>query len=356
MTEGRWSRERAAAWYAGIPWPVGCNYVPATAVNQLEMWQRETFDEETIDRELSRAEGLGFNVLRVFLHDLAWLDDAEGFKSRLGRFLAAAARHGMRAMPVLFDDCWHADPAAGPQPRPVPGVHNSRWLQSPGRRAVRDRLSWNRLEAYVRDVVGAFAADDRVLLWDLYNEPDNGFLPLLSLPQPGKSFRLAGAVLRHALLPSRCLPLLRRVFSWARAARPRQPLTAGLWSLMKPSVARFLLAECDVVSFHNYGDARSLEAEIRRLTARGRPVLCTEYMARTAGSLFETHLPVFQREKVACMSWGLVAGKTQTIWSWKDRGSAGEPEVWYHDIFRRDGSPFDPEEVELIRRHTGKTG
>jgi hypothetical protein len=237
----------------------------------------------------------------------------------------------------------------------VPGVHNSGWVQSPGSKAVRDPRTWNRLEAYVRDVVGAFAADDRVLLWDIYNEPGNRFLTDLSLPQPAKAFRLAAGALRQLFLPAPSLPLLRRSFEWARAARPRQPLTAGLW-FAHPALTRFLLSECDVISFHNYGNAASLESEIRRLKSHGRPVLCTEYMARTKGSLFATHLPIFQRENVGCMSWGLVSGKTQTIWSWETRGDGAEPEVWYHDILRQDGSPYDPEEVRIIRRHTGKAG
>jgi len=350
-TGKRWSDGQANEWYARQPWPVGCNYIPATAVNQLEMWQRESFDEETIGRELAWAEGLGFNTLRVFLHDLAWLDDAEGFKARMGRFLDAAARHGLRVIPVLFDDCWNGNPAIGPQPAPVPGVHNSRWVQSPGWRVVRDPVAWNRLEAYVRDVVGAFAADDRVLLWDLYNEPGNRLLHQLSLPQPSKALHLAAGAVRHLLLPSPSLPLLRRTFAWARAARPRQPLSAGLWSV-HPALTRILLAESDVITFHDYGDARGLEKRIRRLKALGRPVLCTEYMARTKGSRFETHLPVFRREKVGCMNWGLVSGRTQTIWTWRSRGTGGEPEVWYHDILRPDGSPYDPAEVEVIRRHT----
>lgn len=353
--EGRWTRRRAEEWYGGLPWPVGCNYIPATAVNQLEMWQGDSFDEETMDRELSWAEGLGLNLLRVFLHDLAWMDDAAGFKARVGKFLAIAAGHGMRVMPVLFDDCWNDGPSPGPQPAPIPGVHNSRWVQSPGSKAVRDPRTWTRLEAYVRDMVGAFAADDRILLWDLYNEPGNGFLPALSLPQPAKALRLARGALGQLLLPSPTLPLLRRTFEWARAARPRQPLTAGLW-FAHPFLTRFLLAESDVISFHNYGNARSLESEIRRLKSLGRPVLCTEYMARTKGSLFATHLPIFRREKVGCMNWGLVSGRTQTIWPWDARGEGEEPEVWYHDILRRDGSPYDPVEAEIIRKHTAATG
>jgi len=171
MSKSRWDEDRAERWYADQPWLVGCNFTPSTAINQLEMWQAETFDPETIDRELGWAAKLGFNSMRVFLHDLVWEADADAFKDRIDRFLAIAAGHGISTMLVLFDDCWFP-PRAGAQPSPVPGVHNPGWAQSPGHRVVKDREQWGRLEAYVRDIVGAFAEDERVCVWDLYNEPE----------------------------------------------------------------------------------------------------------------------------------------------------------------------------------------
>ena len=159
----RWSEEQARAWYERQPWLVGCNFIPSTAINQLEMWQADTFDPETIDRELGWASQLGMNTVRVYLHDLAWEADPEGFKKRVDRFLTIAKKHGIRPLFVLFDDCWNENPKIGPQPAPLPSVHNSGWLQSPGKAVVNDPKSWGRLERYVKDVVGTFARDDRVL-------------------------------------------------------------------------------------------------------------------------------------------------------------------------------------------------
>ena len=79
----RWSQSQANSWYAQQPWLVGSNYVPADAINQLEMWQADTFDPQRIDKELGWAEGLGMNTMRVFLHDLLWQQDAPGFKRRM---------------------------------------------------------------------------------------------------------------------------------------------------------------------------------------------------------------------------------------------------------------------------------
>ena len=169
----RWETERADAWYRRQPWLVGCNFIPSSAINQLEMWQADTFDMAIIERELGWAAELGMNTARVYLHHLAWEADANGFKTRIDRFLACSSRFGIRPILVIFDDCWNDNPKIGKQPEPVPGVHNSGWLQSPGRSAVNDPAAWPQLERYVRDVMGAFSQDDRVLMWDLYNEPGN---------------------------------------------------------------------------------------------------------------------------------------------------------------------------------------
>ena len=83
----RWSEQKANDWYAQQPWLVGSNYIPKSAINQLEMWQEATFDPAEIDKELGWAEGLGMNTMRVFLHDLLWQQDAPGFRKRIDQFL-----------------------------------------------------------------------------------------------------------------------------------------------------------------------------------------------------------------------------------------------------------------------------
>src|SRR5688572_24137605 len=97
----RWTEEQARAWYAKQPWLVGANYIPATAINELEMWQADTFDPKRIDTELAWAESIGMNTMRVFLHDLAWKQDAPGFRKRIDTFLSIAAKHKIKPMLVL---------------------------------------------------------------------------------------------------------------------------------------------------------------------------------------------------------------------------------------------------------------
>ena len=327
--EGTWSVEQGQAWGAKQPWLVGCNFIPSTAINQLEMWQEDTFDPATIDRELGWAADMGMNIVRVYLHDLAWQQDPEGFKARIDQFLAIADGHGIRPMFVIFDDCWNEDPKPGKQPEPRPSVHNSGWLQSPGKKVAGDPEQWGRLQAYVEDVVGTFAKDARILCWDLYNEPGNSGYGEASLP------------------------LLQKVFLWARSADPTQPLTAGLWS-GNESLNRFQLGASDILTFHNYGDAESLAKDIERFKAFGRPVICTEWLRR-GNSEVATSLPLFQKNGVGCINWGLVSGKTQTIYAWGTREGAPAPERWFHDLLHPDGTPYDRAEIALFRQLTLET-
>jgi Cellulase (glycosyl hydrolase family 5) len=344
----RWPAARANTWYRKLPWLTGVNYVPSTAINTLEMWQDATFSPARIDVELGWAQSIGMNTVRVFLHDLLWQQDEVKLKSRIAQFLAIADRHQIGTMFVLFDSCWDPEPKLGPQHPPKPGVHNSGWVQSPGAEALRDPAQYPRLEAYVKGVVGAFAMDRRVLAWDVWNEPDNTNAASYGALEPNDKQSLV-----QALLP--------RVFSWARAAHPTQPLTSAVWSddpspadKLSP-IARIQIENSDVVSFHNYQPPQNFERRILELRRYHRPILCTEYMARGTGSTFEGELPIAKKYKVAAINWGLVAGKTQTFlpWdSWQRPYIDRQPAVWFHDIFHADGAPYRAEEVRLIRKLT----
>lgn len=344
----RWPDAKANEWYRQQPWLVGSNYIPATAINELEMWQAETFDPATIDKELGWAEGLGMTTMRVFLHDLPWDQDPAGYRDRINRFLDIAARHGIKPLLVLFDSCWDPDPRLGPQHAPTPGVHNSGWLQSPGAKALQDPQQYPRLKAYVTGVVQAFGKDPRVLGWDVWNEPDNLNARSYGSREPKNKVDLV-------------LALLPQVFAWSREAGAQQPLTSGVWkgdwsSDQKLSpMERAQLESSDVISFHNYDDAAEFEKRIQWLQRFKRPILCTEYMARGNGSTFQGSLPIARKYNVAAINWGFVAGKTQTYlpWdSWQKPYIDREPAVWFHEIFRTDGTPYRQEEVDLIRKLT----
>lgn len=344
-----WPVEKAKAWGEQQGWLVGCNFIPSTAINQLEMWQADSFDPATIDRELGYAESLGFNSVRVFLHDQLWLQDAKGFLDRMDRFLDIASRHHIRTMFVLFDSCWRPGFKLGKQPSPVPFTHNSGWVQNPGREVLANFEKYSHLKEYTQGVLRRFGKDPRVVVWDVWNEPDNTDGDQLVDPKTDVKFK-----------ERQVARLMARAFYWAREANPSQPLTSGLWKGNWGPGKQFRHIEqlqvdgSDVISFHTYQDAKELGRMIGELGRFGRPVICTEYMARPHGSTFDPNLGLLRSRGVGAYCWGLVAGKTQTMYPWDSWNTkyTAEPPLWFHDVFRNDGSPYDAKEVEYIRRIT----
>lgn len=324
-TNGRWSSQEARAWYENAGVIRGCNYLPSTAVNMTEMWQADGFDPETIDRELGWAEQAGYNSVRVFIQFLVWQDNPGGLKERFNNFLDIAGAHGISTMPILFCDCAFAgkEPYLGKQADPVPGVHNSGWVPSPGLQRVTDRAVWPDLERYVTDMVRAFGQDRRVLIWDLYNEPGN------------------------SNMGEKSLPLTEATFVWARAAGPSQPLTTGVWTDFNDGMSQRIFELSDIVSFHGYDDVQGIRDKIRICQAFGRPVLCTEWLRRQVGNTFYIILPVFAEHHVGWYHWGLTAGRTQTYMHWGSKPGDPVPDIWQHDVFHPTGRPYDP--VEMVR-------
>ena len=348
----RWPAAAANRWYDAQPWLVGANYIPATAINELEMWQADSFDPARIDYELGLAQATGMNTARVFLHDLLWQQDAAGFTRRIDQFLTIAARHNIRPIFVLFDSCWDPDPKLGPQHPPIPGVHNSGWVQSPSRADLVDPAQRARLKDYVAGVVGQFGHDPRVLAWDVWNEPDNpGGGSYNDKQLPGEQAAIAD--------------LLPQVFAWARAAGAMQPLTSGVWrgdswtpgARDLTAIQRIQLDQSDVISFHNYDWPEVFEARIAELKPYGRPILCTEWMARGNGSTVDTILPIGKRDHIAMVNWGFVDGRIQTRlpWdSWERPYTLAPPTIWFHDLYHADGRPYRQREIDTFRALTGR--
>jgi hypothetical protein len=342
----RWTPAQAKAWYAAQRWPVGSNYIPSNAINELEMWQSATFDPARIDQELGWAQGLGMNTMRVFLHNLLWDQDRAGFKKRIDTFLAIAAKHHIKPIFVLFDSCWDPDPVLGPQHPPIPGVHNSGWVQAPGTKVLDDPAQYPQLEAYVKDIVGSFAKDDRILAWDVWNEPDNDGGGNYAAEEPKDKFQ-------------RVAQLLPQVFAWARSQHPVQPLTSGVWhdddwSKLQQlnAIEQTQLTQSDIISFHNYGFPEDFLRRVQQLRAYGRPMICTEYMARSAGSTVDSVLPVGKKLDVGMVNWGFVSGKTQTIFpwdSWQKPYTLQPPVIWFHDLLNPDGTPYREREAAIFR-------
>lgn len=353
FSKNRWSKEKANHWYANQDWPVGTNFGPSNAINQLEMWQEETFDLVSIEKELALSASLGMNTHRVFLHNLLWERDSIGFLKKIDQFLEVSAKYNIKPMLVLFDGVWHPVPKLGKQPDPTPHKHNSGWVQGPGAEYLNNPAKYYpRLKAYVLGVMGRFAEDDRILVWDIFNEPEN-MNPVYS------EFELLNKY-------DRSFELLRAAYGWAREVNPSQPITSAVWGGFmardgtRPDelteISKFMLENSDIITFHTYQNPKVVPLQIDFLKSFDRPILCTEYLARSRDNNFENILPLFKKNKIGAYNWGLVSGKTNTIYHWDswDSTYVAEPELWHHDIFRNDLTPYKVSEVDLIKKLTSE--
>tara|TARA_Y100000768_G_scaffold363145_1_gene322543 strand:- start:2453 stop:3604 length:1152 start_codon:yes stop_codon:yes gene_type:complete len=357
VKEVRWSEERAWQWHKEYGWMIGSNFNPSTSINQLEFWQEDTYDPETIERELEWSAELGMNIHRVYLHNLLWDQDSLGFMKRIENYLEISETKGIKTLFVLLDDCWHPAPKLGKQPEPMPFVHNSWWVQAPGSAILGDSSRHHEVKNYIKGVISHFAEDERVIGWDIYNEPGN-----VAPTQKGHNeFAIKGDKDIYTL------SLIRKAFKWAREAKPSQPLTSSIWKTWEKDedwskldnlsdLSRFIVSNSDIISFHTYGDIKEMKLRVDQLEIYNRPIMCTEYLARGQGSTFQAMLPLLKEKKIAAINWGFVAGKTNTIFPWSswDIDFTAPPEIWHHDIYMPDKTPYDQEEIDFIKEITSK--
>lgn len=382
VIDERWSEERINAWYDELPWLVGCNYYPATAINQIDMWQASTWDPKQIDKELGWAADMGMNTLRVYLHDLVWADDEEGFYSRMDEFLNICQKHNIRPFFVFFDDCHFPNPKLGVQPLPVRAYHNSGWVNCPARdvalryaKGVASAAEVAQLKGYVQETMRRFKDDERVLMWELYNEPGRG---------NGLDGDM-GSSNAESKIGELSNKLVYDSWVWAREVNPSQPImsnSSGSIGKRNISINRI---NSDLNSIHSYGGEKRkgldatqrLRAEILEYQKDNRPVMVTEWLARDKGSTVEDSLPVMKELNAGAINWGFVSGKSATIWNWDSRKDADgkrrsvnqeradgnviqpgepmpEPEIWFHDLLRADGTPYDASEIEIFKKLTRK--
>lgn len=359
VADYRWTEERAWQWHNENGWMVGTNFNPSTSINQLEFWQEDTYDPETIERELEWSAELGMNMHRVYLHNLLWDQDSIGFLERVDNYLNISESKDIKTLFVLLDDVWHPVPKLGKQPEPIPFVHNSGWVQAPGSEILGDSSRHDELKNYVKGVISHFADDKRVVGWDLYNEPDN-----VASSDPENlvnniNFRglNRGPEVKEKHIYS--LSLLKKIFMWAREVNPSQPLTVGLWKDSETwndidnlsAIDRFAISNSDVISFHAYGDLEETMKKIEDLKQFNRPLLCTEYLARGEQNTFQIMLPLFKEKEIAAVNWGFVAGKTNTAFPWSSWQVEFDslPKIWHHDIYLPDKTPYDEKEIAFLK-------
>ena len=325
-----WSTEKANTWYKSKKWILGFNFVTSTAVNSTEMWQSESFDIASIEKELAVAAECGYNSCRVFLQYIVWQNEKDRFIANFDRFLDVCKKNAITVLPIFFDDCAFSgrEPYLGKQDDPRPGIHNSGWTASPGFTIADDPSCQENLKLYVQTMIGKYKNDERIIAWDLYNEPGNS-------SRKEKSHNL-----------------LKNVFAWARECNPSQPLTTGIWAY--GDFDKIVIELSDIISFHDYRNIESTKEKIAMLKKYNRPMLCTEWLHRPNDCTFETHMPFYKSENIGIYQWGLVNGKTQTHLNWdKEKNKDGPPKIWQHDIFTKDFKPYSVDEIALIKKTAG---
>ena len=326
-----WSAEKANMWHKTKKWILGFNYITSTAVNSTEMWQSESIDKKTIETEMAAASGCGYNSCRVFLQYLVWKNEGEYFTANLDWFLDICKKYGITVMPIFLDDCAFSgrEPYPGKQDDPKPGIHNSGWTGSPGFTISDDISNQENLRLYIQTIINKFKDDERILAWDLYNEPGNS----------GRKEK------SHSLL--------KNAFTWARECCPSQPLTAAVWAYLDFDL--ILLEMSDIISFHDYTGIDITKKRITLLKKYNRPMFCTEWLHRPNGNTFESHVPLYKSENIGIYQWGLVNGKTQTHLNWeRDKNINGLPKLWQHDILTKELVPYSETEIEFIRKTSDK--
>lgn len=349
-----WTKERAWKWYNDHAWIRGCNYMSADCANRVDQWQEYGFEERfvTTEKELTLMAEIGYNSIRIIPEFIVWKKEHDGFMARFERYIELAAQKGISCMVVLGNDCM--PPYEEALKRMHLGEQHVDWGYHGGRKVSQhgsfDGSGYSVLDnpeyakeyyEFVRELVETYKNDERIIIWDVFNEPGNSKRDSMSLPH------------------------LKKFFEIIRAIDPIQPLTVGIWSqnteldkLM--DIEKYGLENSDIVSYHNYGTYETNIQELQLLKKLERPVVNTEWLNRCGGNTIEELFPLFYLEKVGCYNWGFVAGKYQTYEPWNGvwDGYKEHPEYydnfdftkWLHDLYRPSLNPYNPKEIEIIKK------
>ncbi len=348
-----WSMEKAWAWYDAHPWLRGCNFMGSDCANRIDQWQELGFEQrlETADRELKLAAETGFNTIRIIPEFIVWDQDHDGFMERFDRYLSTAWKYGISSMVVFGNDCM---PPKNEFWKPLKlGEQTYDWGYHGGRKHSQHSqfagMGYHLLDEpeiaqrhyeWVREIMTAYKNDERIVMWDIYNEVGNSKREQATVPH------------------------LKKFFEIARQINPIQPLTCCTWRCPAdpekeiPEIERMAIENSDIVSYHNYGTYQTNIRIIKRLQQYGRPIVNTEWLGRCLHNTVQEMFPLFYLEKIGCYNWGFVAGKYQTYEPWNSTWQAFDknPDMdvdftkWFHDLYRPNLRPYDPKEIDIIKR------
>lgn len=351
----RWTREEAWEWQKKVGWLRGCNFIGSDCANRIDMWQSHdnAIHMETADRELAKCKELGFNVVRLIIEFDVWIQEHDSFMNVLEKYISICDKHCQKVVLVLANE---AQLCRGEKYSPKPlgeqkyalGYHQGRFPLTPEEKAVPPYHELERTETredylkMVREIVGKYRKDERIVCWNVFNEPG------------------------ITIGVERSVPLIELMFKTVRELDPIQPLSSDIWywrDLHEMRANDQISADLsDVLSWHNYKPMKDFVVDYEVLKGLGRPILLTEWLNRINRQTVQDVYPLLYLDRINCMCWGFVAGKTQTYEPWDSlweqyEASDGKKDFdftkWQHDLLRPNLRPYDPNEIKLIKSFNG---
>lgn len=352
----RWSESKAQEWYDKLPWLRGCNFIGSDCANRFDMWQSYKAEEKlaTAKRELALCEDIGFNTVRIWIIFESWLNEPQFFMQMLEEYISICAEHHLAVMLCLTSEedlpCGeYSDfrPIRVGEQKYAVGYHQGQFPESAERAAL---PKWHYAQStelapkfwqMIKDIVNKYATDERILCWNIYNEP--------------------GITLKE----DECIPVLTKMFETVRACDPIQPVTADVWRGLneddspKTKVEEIALKNSDIISFHNYSSYCKFCKLVDAFSIYNRPIFCTEWLHRINHNIVGEIYPLLYIKNIANYCWGFVVGKTQTNEPWDilwneyydpNKNVDYDFTKWQHDLFRPNFRPYDPTEIDLIKQ------
>lgn len=346
---GKWSEEKAWKWYNSQPWIRGYSTYPSNCVNRIAMWQEYKHDEviKQADYEFSLAKETGFNAVRAIIQFDVWLYQHDSFMKNLEEYISVANKHSQKVMLVLGNDCtvaksrWKA-PVFGEQKidwgyhSGIKGGQHAGDYKEPGYQLLDESDLLEKFYEMVGEIAQKYAKDERVQIWNIWNEVGNSNRENMSRS------------------------IMEKTFEIVRSYSPIQPLTADVWSRHlideAKDVEKLALELSDIISFHCYGPYNEFVIMIKQLKEKyNRPLVCSEWLNRLGNNNVNEIFPLLYLEKIGSYHWGLMQGFSQTFEPWggyfirQANGENLDLTVWQHDIFRFNGMPYIPSEIKTFK-------
>lgn len=345
----KWTTARAWDWYRQIPWIRGYSGLPSNCVNGIALWQE--YGHEAVFRRLEQefriAKETGLNAVNVCVEFAVWNAQHDSFLRHLEEYVSLAHQHGLWVMLTLGGDrtTIRREAVSFGKQTPESGYYSrmqsreSTWdLVEKEHFLFDDADLFARYAQMVAELAERYGQDPRLLLWNVWDE------------------------ISSCCSAGQMLPMIERFFVILRKQGVCQPLTASVrfpQTEADDAAQRRILAISDVIAFHCRDSYLRAVPLLARLKQYHRPLFCTEWLNRRAGNDVEHLVPLFWLEKIGSFHEGFMQGFLQTYQQIADSfvGAFSETDFlstrFQHPLYRFNGLPYEPKEIEIFRRFAG---